>query len=806
MKMSPNGGFAPAQSGSPIGYTPRQLQQAYGVPLINFGGGQMGTGAGQTIAVIDAGNNPSFQPTGPNYVGSALQIFDQTFGIADPPVFGMYNQTGGTTLPAVVPGWTVEIALDVEWAHAMAPDANIVLVEATAPTTNALFQAAETAVTTLGASVVSMSFGGTLEYYGLGSLEQQIDQTYFQPALAANPNVTFLASTGDYGADIFDGPQYPSISPLVVGVGGTTLKLTKKDQWASETGWSYGSDFFAPSAASGGGISNFYSQPSFQQGFYNSTFRTVPDVSADADPLTGAAVYDPSDFGPTTPWGEVGGTSLSSPLWAGFIAIANQGRVLNGLTPLAGPTQTLPALYNIPASDYHDILTGFNTYNAGPGYDLVTGRGSPILQKLVPDLVDYGQASQAVIAYQPPSNVIAGGVFGTLVEAENASGRIAYGFSGTATISLISGPSGVTFTPVTVPVKNGVGVIDGLTLSQVSATPYVFQIDITDGQNPFKTLTTDPVVVTSAATTGVGVFYPLPVDTSLRNEFSAAGSNTNPTDQLFLVYNADYPLSQGQVVLQNVSGMANKTIQVIGRGAGNSVITSNGTSRDFEILGLDSSKSNNLTLFFQGLSISGGLAKDVGGLVLPTGSAVGGGVLMDGGMVAMSQVSFEGNKVAGATGAAGFLGASVTGGPGGPGTAGGVGQGGAIYLAAGSLTLTNDLIAGNTAQGGIGGAGGTGGLAGTLTTYGFFYYPRQIPGGVGGTGGQGGTGQGGGVFVNGGNVSITNGTISGNNAVGGTGGLGGFGGTGGTFLFPGGKGGLGGPAGPGTGGGIYLLG
>ena len=91
----------------------------------------------------------------------------------------------------------------------------------------------------------------------------------------------------------------------------------------------------------------------------------------------------------------VGGTSLSSPLWAGFIAIADQGRVLNGLAPLGGPTQTLPALYSIPASDYHDITVGNNFYNAGPGYDLVTGRGSPIANKLIPDLADYGAATRA---------------------------------------------------------------------------------------------------------------------------------------------------------------------------------------------------------------------------------------------------------------------------------------------------------------------------------------------------------------------------------------------------------------------------
>ncbi len=807
MIPGPNGVLIPDASPNPFqGYSPQQLQGAYGVNQINFGGGIMGTGAGQTIAVIDAGNNPGFLPsTSPNYSTSNLAIFDKTFGIDDPPSFGMYNETGGTTLPGAVAGWGPEIALDIEWAHAMAPDAKIDIVEGTSGSYADLFTAMDTAVTKLGASVVSMSFGGPLEFEGASSFEQTFDQTYFQPALAANPDVTFLASTGDSGADPGDAPNYPSVSPFVVAVGGTTLNLTKAGLWQSETGWSYGSDSYAPTNASGGGISTFYTEPVFQVPDQSTGFRTVPDVSSDADPSTGVSVYDPGDFGASTPFQVIGGTSLSSPTWAGLIAIADQGRVLNGLAPLSGPTQTLPALYGIPAADYHDITVGYNNYNAGPGYDLVTGRGTPITPKLIGDLVGYGAATKAVIAYEPPSTVSAGGVFGTVVEAEVASGNQAFGFTGSATISLVSGPSGTTFTPVTVSMTDGLGVVDGLTLNTASGTPYVFQIAVDAGKNLFATLTTTGVTVTPAAPSGTGVFYPLPVDASLRNDVSMADSNTNATNNLLLVYSADYEISQGTIVLQNTSPVGIKNLQFIGQGAANSVITANGLSRDFEILGLSNVRTNNLSILFQHLSIDGGKATDIGGLVLPTGAGVGGGVLMDGGLVTMSKVSFEGNSAAGRTGSTGFVGASVTGGPGGPGGIGGLGQGGAIYLAAGSLTLTNDVITGNTASGGKGGAGGTGGLGGTLTQFGSFYFPHRIPGGVGGTGGQGGSGQGGGLFVNGGHVSITSGTITGNVAKGGTGGDGGLGGTGGTFNFPGGQGGLGGPGGGGAGGGIYLF-
>ena len=127
------------------------------------------------------------------------------------------------------------------------------------------------AVTKLGASVVSMSFGGTKEYFGFGALEGFIDQTYFAPALAANPNVTFLASTGDSGAAPGFAPNYPSLSPNVVAVGGTSLNLDSSGVWQSETGWSDG----------GGGISTFYSEPAFQQndGFDSGGFRTVPETS-----------------------------------------------------------------------------------------------------------------------------------------------------------------------------------------------------------------------------------------------------------------------------------------------------------------------------------------------------------------------------------------------------------------------------------------------------------------------------------------------------------------------------------------------
>ena len=231
-------------------------------------------------------------------------------------------------------------------------------------------------------------------------------------------------------------------------------------------------------------------------------------------------VYDPSDFGAGN-FVVIGGTEpVIATLGRVVCRSADQGRVLNGLSPLGGPTQTLPALYALPSTDFHDITVGNNFYKALPGYDLITGRGSPIASKLIPDLVDYGAATGAIVAYEPPSNVVQGGVFGTVVEAVNASGKVSLGFNGTAKLSLASGPAGHIFAPVTVTMTNGVGVIDGLTLSQISATPYLFHIDITAGKNPFASLNTTGVTVDTPATPGLGVYYPLPVDLSLRNDIS----------------------------------------------------------------------------------------------------------------------------------------------------------------------------------------------------------------------------------------------------------------------------------------------
>jgi hypothetical protein len=793
--LGPDGKYIPLQSSAPVGYTPAQVRGAYGVNLLTFGS-VVGDGSGQTIAVIDAGDNTSFENTGSNYPGSALQVFDKTFGLPDPPSFMKYNQNGGTTLPAPVSGWGVEIALDVEWAHSIAPKANIDLVEANTASTTDLYTAMETAGTKLGASVISMSFGALLEGNGDGAEEPIIDSSYIEPTLAANPDLTLLASSGDYGSDF--GVLYPSISPYVAGIGGTSLFIGGTNNWQNETGWS----------GSGGGISSVYSEPPWQTGTgYN--VRTGPDVSAIADPNTGVAVYDPSDFGSSTPWGEVGGTSLASPVWAGIIALADQGRVLNGNAPLNGPSQTLPALYQLYnnkatyAADFHDITSGNSgMYSAGPNYDLVTGIGSPIVNKLVPDLVAYGAATAATIQFQPPSDVIAGGYFGTSIQALNAKGNVV-NYLGTATISLESGPAGANFNPISVNFNNGTALINQIQLDTVSTTtPYIFQITVGSQGGTLATLTTDPVYVTQSGTSGVGAYYPLPLDPSLRADIGSTQTNADPTNDLYFVYPDPFPITSGQIVLKNPTPGSPKVLDFVGQGQSSTIITSDFTNRLFEITGTIGSNPS-LKVVFQDLTLTGGLATDEADLPLPGILSLGGALIMNGGAAALTDVAVKSNVALGATGAAGTRGSFA--GPGGPGTNGGVAQGGGIYLAAGSLTLNDDTISGNVAQGGLGGIGGKGGAGGfTFGGPSGVFFPVSISGGQGGVGGKGGSAAGGAFYVAGGTLTINGGTVVGNTAQGGAGGTGGAGGRGGTASRRGGAGGLGGGGAAAAGGAIYL--
>ena len=216
-------------SSIPTGLSPTTVQSAYGANQISFGN-VTGNGAGQTIAIIDAYFDPS--------IASDLQKFDSQYGLQAPPSFTQYVQNGFLPTDA---GWSLETALDVEWAHAMAPAANIVLVEAQ-PTLNDLFSAVSFASHLPGVSVVSMSWGAG-EFAG----ESAYDSVFTTPA--GHNGVTFVASSGDSGTT-----EYPSASPNVLSVGGTTLTVTSQGTYVSESPWS----------GSGTGTSPFEAQPAWQ--------------------------------------------------------------------------------------------------------------------------------------------------------------------------------------------------------------------------------------------------------------------------------------------------------------------------------------------------------------------------------------------------------------------------------------------------------------------------------------------------------------------------------------------------------------
>jgi hypothetical protein len=357
-------------------FTPTQIRHAYGFDRVVLQSASnsaiTGDGAGQTIALIDAFDDPN--------IASDLAVFDNMYSLVPPPSFTKVDQTGGTNYPQPSAFWAGETALDVEYAHAVAPGANILLVEATDNLPQNLTAAVQYAASH-GATVVSMSFGSNEL-----SSETAEDSTY------TSPGVTYLAATGDDGAP----GGYPAFSPDVVAVGGTSLVLDSSGNYSSESGWS----------GSGGGISRYEAQPAYQKGVVtqSTSKRTIPDVSFEADSDPGVFEYD--TFGGTG-LEPTGGTSLACPIMAGLTAIIDQGRSYVSGQSSYSSTDFLTALYQLPRSDFHDITTGNNGYAAGPGYDLVTGRGTPLVGPLVADLIGSSpgttlSASAATSVYGQP--------------------------------------------------------------------------------------------------------------------------------------------------------------------------------------------------------------------------------------------------------------------------------------------------------------------------------------------------------------------------------------------------------------------
>lgn len=365
-------------------YTAKDLQGAYGVTSMLSSGYN---GAGETIAIIDAYGDPTIQQD--------LATFDAKFNL--PPVdltvipVGPYQPSLGVTT-----GWDAETALDVEAAHAMAPAAHINLLVA-ANSSNALMEAIQVVVTRHLGNVVSMSWGLGENTYGesgfsaAGYLNYAYADYWFQ--VGAAEGISFFSSSGDLGA--YDGStvataDFPSSSPFVTGVGGTTLYITPTSgslsalnssaTYAGESAWSISPQYPGQQVSSGGGYSHLFAQPYYQAGAVSSATRTVPDVAADANPYTGfVIVLEGGEY-------IIGGTSLSSPLWAGMTAVMDQyvGRSLGALNPYLYSIYANKAEYG---SAFNQVTFGYNgAYQSSPGYNLVTGLGSPNLPALAADI------------------------------------------------------------------------------------------------------------------------------------------------------------------------------------------------------------------------------------------------------------------------------------------------------------------------------------------------------------------------------------------------------------------------------------
>lgn len=357
-------------SSAPYGHTPAQMKAAYGFSSSST------AGAGETIAIIDAYNDPN--------IASDLAVFDKEFGLAAPPSLTITGESGSTSqLPSTNASWDLETSLDVEWAHAIAPDANILLVEANSSSLNDLLNAVSYAKTVPSVATISMSWGGS-EFRG----ENAYDAIFTTPA--GHQGITFVAASGDEGSRY--GPEWPASSPNVLAVGGTTLNLTSSGVYSSETTWS----------DSTGGLSSLESEPSYQLDAQITGRRSTPDVAYDANPSTGVAIYDSVPYEGSSGWYEAGGTSAGAPQWAALITVADSTRG----TSLNGATQTIPALYSIYANsstysqDFNDITSGSSSglYSAGKGYDLVTGLGTPKASALIAALAHVSTTTSTTAA------------------------------------------------------------------------------------------------------------------------------------------------------------------------------------------------------------------------------------------------------------------------------------------------------------------------------------------------------------------------------------------------------------------------
>ncbi len=320
-------------SGGPAGYHPADLQSAYELPSSS-------AGAGQTIAIVDAFDDPNAE--------ADLGVYRSTFGLSACTTgngcFSKVNQTGGKTPPSPNAGWAEEISLDLDMVSAVCPNCHILLVEANSNSFNDLGTAVNEAAT-LKANAISNSYSGG-EFSG---------ETSIQSSFYTHPGVAITASSGDGGY----GVGIPAAFNTVTAIGGTSLTHASNKRGWKETVWS----------GAGSGCSAYISKPSWQKD-KGCTRRTVADTSAVADPNTGVSVYDTYQ---QSGFLVFGGTSVSSPMIGAVYGLAGNSSSIN-----------TGYLYSHVTGNFHDVKSGSNGSCGGSylctgvkGYDGPTGLGTP---------------------------------------------------------------------------------------------------------------------------------------------------------------------------------------------------------------------------------------------------------------------------------------------------------------------------------------------------------------------------------------------------------------------------------------------
>lgn len=379
------------ENGAPC-YSPQQLQNFYGMTNLLSSGYN---GKGQTIVIIESFGSPTIK--------ADLQAFDAAYNLPDPPSFQVLAPLG--TVPFDPNNddqvaWAFETTLDVQWAHAMAPGASIVVLTSPVDETQGVqglpqfLELEQYALAHRLGSIISQSWGTTENtlFNTAGEKVIQDFESFYE--VAAAQQITVLAGAGDSGAanvDVngnfypFPTVLFPASSPYVVAVGGTTLRVSSTGSYESETVWN------DENGTTGGGVSQYFAEPEYQRLLPQTVqkqianHRGIPDVAFNADPVFIYVGFysDPANNGFYTN----GGTSESTPAWAGIVSIANQlaGQPLG----LINPTLYFLGTFGEQAEFFHDVKTGNNSangvtgYDATAGWDLASGWGSPNLGNLI---------------------------------------------------------------------------------------------------------------------------------------------------------------------------------------------------------------------------------------------------------------------------------------------------------------------------------------------------------------------------------------------------------------------------------------